>query len=234
MRSSGARAAESIATAAAGGGLALLAGMPIGLPVPFAAVGAANGALSGWRGVYRWARLDGWVALVLDSTWAVATTAAALVSHAVTALRRNGRFVADLSERSNRHVYEGGFAPRRGFAVTLGNTISGLGDTRDVRRRRLVTDHEDVHVWQARWFGPLYPGLYVGWAVAGGTIGAVRWLARRRQPLGKMIETHAYYLNPFEWWAYSRDGEWPPHGMLRDHGWRRPVVRSFVARRGAG
>lgn len=221
------RAAESIVTAAAGGCLAALVGVPVGLPIPLAAIGVLNGAVCGWRGTYRWRRADGWVAFTLDSTWAIATTGASLVSHGVTALRRNGRFVADLSERTNRHVYEGGLAPRRGFAVTLGNTISGLGDTRDARRRRLINDHEDVHVWQARWFGPLYPSLYVGWAVGGGAVGALRWLGRRSEPLGKMIETHSYYLNPFEWWAYSRDGEWPPIGMLPGRGWRKPMVRSF-------
>ena len=93
------------------------------------------------------------------------------------------------------------------------------------RRQRLVTDHEDVHVWQGRWFGPLYPLLYGGWMVAGGR--------RRRRRLGrragatsrsaKVVETCAYYLNPFEWWAYSRDGHWPPAHKVAGLGWRTPV-----------
>ena len=49
----------------------------------------------------------------------------------------------------------------------------------------MVTDHEDVHVWQGRWFGPLYPFLYGGWMLLGGAVGAVVWAVRRRdQPIG--------------------------------------------------
>ena len=43
-----------------------------------------------------------------------------------------------------------------------------------------------------------------------------------------MVETCSYYTNPFEWWAYSRDSYWPPHGKVADVGWTKPVVRSFA------
>ena len=33
------------------------------------------------------------------------------------------------SRRRNRHVYRGGFTPRRGYAVTVGNVVSAAGDT---------------------------------------------------------------------------------------------------------
>ncbi|MGB9345079.1 MAG: hypothetical protein WCA90_03505, partial [Ilumatobacteraceae bacterium] len=90
----------------------------------------------------------------------------------------------------------------------------------------LVTDHEDVHVWQARWFGPFYPLLYGGWMVAGGAAGMAVWATRRRsEPFRRVVESCAYYLNPFEWWAYSRDDHWPPSGKVRGLGWRKPVVR---------
>ena len=42
-----------------------------------------------------------------------------------------------------------------------------------------------------------------------------------------MVESCAYYLNPFEWWAYSRDDHWPPKGLLAGIGWKRPAVRPF-------
>ena len=42
-----------------------------------------------------------------------------------------------------------------------------------------IDDHEDVHVWQARWFGPLYPVLYVGWLVGAGAVGVVVWMWAR-------------------------------------------------------
>jgi hypothetical protein len=220
---------EAAAVGVLGAGLAAAAGAPFGLGLPFAAVGAANGVIAGWRRVYDWSCSTGLVAFTLDSTWALATTAAGLASQALGLARGRPDYDASLSRRANRMVYRRGFAPRRGFLITVGNVVSGAGDTSKPRRRKLVTDHENVHVWQARWFGPLYPVLYGSWLVAGGTFGAVLWLTRRRTapwsaPLAKVVESCAYYLNPFEWWAYSRDGHWPPSGKVRSLGWRHPIV----------
>ena len=132
-------------------------------------------------------------------------------------------------------MYRRGFVPRRGFAITLGNVIGGAGDVEQPRRRRLVTDHEDVHCWQARWLGPIYPMAYVGWSVLAGAIGVVVWVvARRDQPFTKVVESMAYYLNPLEWWAYSRDDHWPPTGIVAGLGWKRPCCQplAMVRRRG--
>ncbi len=153
-------------------------------------------------------------------------TAAGLASQMVGAVRGRPGFVPSLSRRANRQVFQRGFVPRRGFVITVGNVISGAGDTSVQRRRRLVTDHEDVHVWQARWFGPLYPILYGAWMAVGGAVGMLVWATRRRSAsFAKVVESCAYYLNPFEWWAYSRDGHWPPPGKVRGLGWRKPIVR---------
>lgn len=201
----------------------------VGLTAPGIVVGAANGLLGGWRATYSWRRPQGSFAFVLDSTWALPLTAAALVTHAVAAVQRDrGGYVDDLSRRADRHVYERGFRLRRGFLITVGNAVHGAGSHLDtsVRRRRIVTDHEDVHVWQGRWFGPLFPVLYGGWLLAGGAVGGGVWLVRRRdQPFTAVVETCAYYLNPFEWWAYSRDGHWPPGHMVPALGWRAACVR---------
>ena len=122
-------------------------------------------------------------------------------------------------------MFRRGFVPRRGFAITIGNVIAGAGDTTQPRRRRLVTDHEDVHVWPARWFGPLFPAAYGAWTIVGALAGIPLWLARgRRERLASVIESSAYYLNPFEWWAYSRDDHRPPTGKVDGLGWRRPIV----------
>jgi hypothetical protein len=87
-------------------------------------------------------------------------------------------------------------------------------------------------VWQARWFGPAYPVLYGAWLVGGAVAGGVVWATRRRQErLPRVIESCAYYLNPFEWWAYSRDDHWPPSGKLASLGWKRPCVRPFTQTR---
>ena len=99
------------------------------------------------------------------------------------------------------------------------------------QRRRTVQDgagvvevHEHVHVWQARWFGPLYPLLYGAWTVLGAAVGVVAWVATgRRDHVWRVVEAWAYYRNPFEWWAYSREGRWPPPRALAEHVWRRPM-----------
>jgi hypothetical protein len=224
-----AAAAEAVATAALGGALGGAALSVFGLGWAGAVVGTANGAISGWRGVYEWRRPIGPLAFLLDSTWALPMTAGALATHAVAAVQRgHGGYLGDLSRRANRHVYARGFRIRRGFLVTVGNAVHGAGEqaTWSPRRRRIVTDHEDVHVWQGRWFGPLYPMLYGGWMIGGAAVGAAVWALRRRdQPFGRVVETCAYYLNPFEWWAYSRDGAWPPAPKVAGLGWRQPVAR---------
>jgi hypothetical protein len=226
---------EAAGAGAAGGALGGLALGLVGFAWEGAVVGAANGLLGGWRATYAWRRPSGLLAFVLDSTWAVPMTAAALVTHVVAAAQRDGGgYLAALSRRANRHVYARGFRLRRGFLITIGNTVHGAGANAltSPRRRRVVTDHEDVHVWQGRWFGPLYPLLYGGWLVVGGAIGAFVWLVRRpRAPFTKVVETCAYYLNPFEWWAYSRDGYWPPTSKVAGLGWRSPVVRPLSATR---
>ncbi len=216
---------EAAAVGVAGAMLGAFVGAPLGLAVPLGAVGAANGAVTGWRRIYDWGCSTGPVGFVLDSTWALPMTAAALTSQALGVVRGVPGYDASLSRRANRIVFRRGFVPRSGFAITIGNVVSGAGDTALPRRRKLVTHHEDVHVWQARWFGPLYPVLYGGWMVAGGAAGMVVWITRRRgESFGRVVESCAYYLNPFEWWAYSRDDHWPPSGKVHGLGWRNPIV----------
>ena len=224
---------EGVAVAAAGAGLGWLAGAwlhPV-VGVGMAVVGGLNGAISGVRRVYPARRWAGVAGFVLDRTWACVPGFTGLVAHAVAAVTTGG-FVPVASERQGRHVYRRGLVFRKGYALTLGNVVSGAGDVDRPRRARLVADHEGVHVWQARWLGPLYLVLYGLWAALGAVVGLVVWLTRRRrEPLGRVVETCSYYLNPFEWWAYSRDANWPPAGVSAGLGWRRPAVRSFESRR---
>jgi hypothetical protein len=222
--------AETFAATAAGAALAGGVGSLLGVAVPAAIVGGLNGAISGRRRIYDWSSAKGVAAFAIDSTWSLTTTTAGLFAHGVAALRRDAGYSPELSERKNRHVYERGFQPRKGFAITLGNVVNGAGDTNRPRRIKLVTDHEDVHVWQARLFGPTYPVLYLGWMIGGGAAGALVWATTRRdESLTKVVESCAYYLNPFEWWAYSRDDHWPPSGKVDQLGWKRPAVRSFAS-----
>jgi hypothetical protein len=226
------RVVEAISAGAAGAAIGGAFGARVfGLGVPLAVVAGANGAISGWRGVYDWKAPKGVTAFVLDSTWAGLTTAAGVVANAVGILQSDSGYAAALSERQNRHVYSRGMQLRKGFATTFGNGVAGAGDLSRPRRSKLVTDHENVHAWQARWFGPAYPALYGGWLAGGAAAGAAVWATLRRdQPLFKMVESCAYYLNPFEWWAYSRDDHWPPNGIVGGLGWKLPAVQPFAAR----
>jgi hypothetical protein len=227
------RVGESLAVGSSAAIIAWLATQWIdgAVAVIAAVIAAGNGGISGWRGVYEWRRARGWVAVLLDSTWALVPTAGGLLAHLVAPINRPVEYEASLSRRQNRHVYRRGAALKPGFALTVGNVISGAGDVDHVRRRRLITDHENVHIWQARWFGLFYPLIYALWALAGLAAGVVLWLRRGRSvKLAAAVESCAYYLNPFEWWAYSRDDLWPPPGKVANLGWRRPAVRSFTAR----
>ena len=225
------RLAEAAVAAAAGAALSGGIGLPLGIAPVTAVVGAANGAISGWRGVYAWRRPQGVAAFALDSTWGLATTFAGLVSHTVSSARRDhGAYAPTLSIRQDRHVYGTGLTLKKGFATTWGNVVTGAGEVHGdsnqaARRRQLITDHEDCHVWQSRLFGPVYPLVYVGWMVTGGAAGVVRWALHRDAPLGEYVESTAYYANPFEWWAYSRDDHWPPRQALARRIWSKPLAR---------
>lgn len=198
-----------------------------------ATVGGLHGLISGWWGIYPWRTGRGRMMLVADSTWALGSTASGLASHGVALAQhlagRNPRYVPALSLRQGRHVYQGGFRFRRGFVVTMGSVISGAGDLSTPRQVRLVTNHEQVHVTQARALGPFYPLVYLGWMVAAAVVSPVIWARARAQgrdvALPAVVETCAYYCNPCEWWAYSRDANWPPSGKLPDLGWTRPIVK---------
>jgi len=223
---------EALAASVAGAALAGAAGSLVGIAAPAAVVGGLNGYVSGRRGIYDWRSTKGIAAFALDSTWALATTVSSLAAHAVAAVRGDAGYSDELSARQNRHVYARGFQPRRGFATTFGNVVNGAGDVGHPRRAKLVTDHEDVHVWQARGFGPFYPVVYLGWAAGGAIVGAALWaFGRRDEPFTKVVESCAYYLNPLEYWAYSRDAHWPPSGLVESIGPKRPMVRSFASLR---
>ena len=221
---------ESVVTAAVGAALARVVGGLINPTVGWIAPGisGANGLLSGWRQIYSWRKRDGWLAFVLDSTWGVVMVAGSLFSHAWAAVTRAAHNEASLSTRQNRHVYRRGAQLQSGYTLTLGNVISGAGDVDGHRRRRLITDHEGVHVWQARWFGPLYPIIYALWGIGGSLVGIVVWLrGGRSKPLGAVTQSFAYYSNPLEWWAYSRDAYWPPSGAV-GAGWKKPAARPLA------
>src|SRR5262249_26010270 len=78
---------------------------------------------------------------------------------------------SDLSHRQNRHVYEGGFALKSDFAFTQGNVISNAGQGGKGINASFIANHEELHVWQSRIFGPLFQVTYIVWAVGGFIVG---------------------------------------------------------------
>jgi hypothetical protein len=176
---------------------------------------------------YQWRSARGVGAFVLDSTWAGCTTLAGAVVNVAGLCRSDSGYHEGLSRRHNRHVYAKGVQLRRGFATTFGNVITGAGDLTSQRRAKLVTDHEDVHAWQARWFGPAYPVLYGSWWLGGAIVGTAAWASGMRdRGLRPLIDAFGYYLNPFEWWAYSRDDHWPP--ICRRSRWVPPTPSRYT------
>lgn len=218
---------EAVLTAGGGGALAWLVGLPFGVEWVTAAAGAVNGWLSGWRWMYDWRAPRGWAALVLDSTWGLIGVTGGLLLHVVNLAwyRLRSGYRADLTYRQNHHVYSAGLSLKRGYAFAVGNVISGAAGSIDfddeagsARRRQFIKRHEALHVWQNRWFGPLYQIGYLGWLVGGAIVGAVVAVIRR-DDLKSVVETLAYFNNPFEYWAYRNDEYWPPRDAHPTYVW---------------
>lgn len=217
------RSIEALVTTVTGAALGWLAGaavdtwLGVGWVAPvMAGVAGTNAAFAGVRGIYAWRTAGGWLAFVLDSTWGIVGSAQALLVNTYNSLRPDSEFSPEYSVRRNRHVFGGGFALKRSFATTQGNVVSNARLGRDAPitdRHTLIEHHEGLHVWQQRWFGPLFPLTYIIVGLVGGIIGLVFGIAsrerrRRGVRVGRLVETAAYYDNPFEVWAYRNDDRW--------------------------
>jgi hypothetical protein len=222
------RRLETGLTAAGGAVLGAAAGLVGGVPLAAAAGASAglNGVFGGHRQIYNWRSPEGWLAFAADSTWGlVGTTLGNLLNVANSAAGRSG-FRPDFSRRQNRQVFEHGLWAKRGFAMTHGNVISNAAAGRAAlveAQRPFIDRHETLHIWQSRLFGPLYQAVYVLWFIAGTAVGVGTWaLQRERPPLRRLVETAAYYDNPFEFWAYRRDHHWDDNRADLTLKWRRP------------
>jgi RHS repeat-associated protein len=194
-----------------GGITGFLVGGPIGLVVG-AVMGGMNGLISGMTGIYDWSSPSGWFAFVSDSTWSLLGTSLGNIVHIINLFYGNANYRSDLSHRQNRFVYEGGFALKGDFAFTQGNVISNAGQGGKGINSSFIANHEELHIWQQRIFGPLFQATYVVWAVGGFIVASVVWLTDTKQDWGSLVETATYYDNPFEYWAYKNDSNWPPSG----------------------
>lgn len=233
-----ARAGEGLAIAAVAAALGWAVLSPFAaysdvLPRAGAAAAGINGLVSGVGGIYSWRRLRGWLCFVLDSTWGLAGVLGGLALHLANLFHGNPAYLVEMSRRSNRHVYEGGFSARAGFVLALGNVVSAGGGSAGlrgdsvgaVRRRRLVDVHEGTHLFQNRLLGPLYTSVYLGWMLLAGAAGFIVGVLNDRKCLWQVVETFAYYNNPFEYWAYRKDDYWPPHRAHPRYVWARDRAR---------
>jgi len=141
------------------------------------------------------------------------------VVHGINLFYGDSDYRDDLSRRQNRHVYEGGFALKGGFAFTQGNVISNAGQGTGSINASFIANHEELHIWQQRFFGPIFQATYVVWAVGGFIVANVYWLFNTNENWGSLVETAVYYDNPFEYWAYKNDNNWPPSGVNPSLAW---------------
>ncbi len=214
------RAIEAVLAGAASGAVAYFALEAVtgssDVGVVAAVPAAINGLFGGARGVYAWKTIGGWGAFLLDSSWALISTTLGVAVNLINLFNRGSWYSPEFSVRQNRHVFGRGFALKRSFANTQGPVISnatcGRGDPIE-NHRNLIERHEGLHVWQQRWFGPLHPAVYIVWGLLGVIVGLVYGVLSRKRRVnkvrvGKLIETAAYYDNPFEYWAYRNDKRW--------------------------
>jgi hypothetical protein len=181
-------------------------GLGFGIMVGAAVVGGLNGTISGMTRIYDWASPTGWLSFLADSTWGLAGTAMSDLLHIVNIFYKDRNYRPELSERQNRHVYDGGFGFGT-YAFTQGNVTSNLNG-----RHGDLLDHETLHVWQNRLFGPIFTLTYVAWMVVGAIVGIVA-SPFTDQSIGDDIRDVAYLDNPWESWAYDVGGS-PNGGTL--------------------
>jgi RHS repeat-associated protein len=201
-----------------GAATGFLVGGPVGAIIG-GAMGGMNGLISGMHGIYDWGSWKGWAAFLSDSTWGLLGTSLGNMVHIVNIFWPDSNYRHDLSHRQNRHVYEGGFRLKKGFAFTQGNVISNAGQGGKGINASFISNHEELHIWQSRLFGPLYQVTYVVWGLGGLIVGTIVWLTDTDQSWGSLVETAAYYDNPFEYWAYKNDNNWPPAKANKDLTW---------------
>jgi len=164
----------------ASSGTALLVALIVGL------IAGVYSAAAFGRGVYSAQPLS-ILGYVLDMSWSLLNTAASLLLWLPACMIAGGDFLEpdDKSRRSGTFVYQKN--PRGGGydATTVGTVIAGGWSS-----------HEEVHVWQARMFGPLYLPLY-------GLSLLLNMLFRLCTGKTEEIAKQAYYRVCFEDWAYS-------------------------------
>jgi len=169
-----------------------------------------NALISGIHGIYEWDSWRGWAAFLTDYSWALISTAPGGLIHIINAFWKASGYRHDLSNRENRHVYKGGVYLQRHFAFTQGNVISNASTGRGAIDLNFLDEHETLHVWQSRMFGPLLEATYIVWGIGGFIVAGIYWLFNRHMNWRELVKEAAYFDNPFEYWAFNNNDNWPP------------------------
>ncbi|MBX9640894.1 MAG: PE family protein [Mycobacteriaceae bacterium] len=159
--------------------------------------------------IYDFSDPRGWGAFILDYTWGAPGTALGYAVQIVNEFTPNSNYDPALSALAGSHVYRGGIG-LSGYATTFGNVTTSLGYR--PKAEDLMLNHEALHVWQNRLFGPLFSASYYAWTAGGSVVGTGYWMLHPDEDLPRLIMTAAYYDNPWETWAYRNDHAWPPPG----------------------
>lgn len=213
--------------------LALVVGLLVGAPVGGlvgGVLGLVLGSAFGWTlaraGSYT-STPKGVVLFLIDHTWSLTNTLAGSMFLLVNLIMGN-ELNAEDSRKSSSIVFNKGVIPSRKrvvvlhtvagpqpttirsyFATTVGNVKVGVRPDSGVALKR----HEDVHILQARLFGPLYlPLIGLGYLVA---IVVPFWLLyhdHRARPIRSVRDYFMRGVYPHVWheeWAYAVGGT-PP------------------------
>jgi PE family len=190
------------------------------------AINDVNAVVQRELGIYNFRDWRGWAAFLLDYTWGLPGTTLGYGVQLVNAFYPNSDYDPAFSALVGSHVYRGGIG-LPGFTTTMGNVTTSLGTGPGADD--VMANHEEVHVWQSRLFGPIFQTSYLGWMTGGLVVGTGYWLFHPDQNWFSLVETAAYYDNPWEVWAYANDHNWPPPGAnpaLLWPAWTDPVLLS--------
>jgi RHS repeat-associated protein len=214
-------AVVSTGQAAVAYGFLTAIGTPYDLAIAGAASAAFNGAFAGARGIYNWESPSGYLAAGLDASVGLVGTTLGNLSNVINL--GAGSYLGGYSYRQNRQIYDGGLG-YADYDLTQGNVTSnthGLAGNpgAGTEQVNLLNNHETLHTWQGRVFGPVYQGVYIAQFIGGGLFGLGHYAIAGGSsvPGGKTNAMHAaltsgYMDNPFEYLAYGQQGYWPPGG----------------------